>query len=259
MGMFTQIDYEEVYGQFAADGLVTGTKPTDTWTAKGKWGGPRDCPLGEGAPLLWGYPGGNSELLGAEGAGGLSWVHPITDCLSLIVFLLYLCRIQRLMLRDDSVWHRVATDIGRAQRLRRQVARKAAKSRAAQYTAQAAAKTTSAISKSTKKVLLAGQQVVGDGTAGAAVRVQAVWRGRTGRSNAALVAKDAAELDAQEEEAEAAGAASETTDAASAGEQPSRSSRISRALRLPPASEWWKTSAAEPARIDVMAKVRAQF
>ena len=38
MGMFTQIDYEEVYGQFAADGLVTGTKPTDTWTAKDNFG-----------------------------------------------------------------------------------------------------------------------------------------------------------------------------------------------------------------------------
>ena len=69
MGMFAaQIDYEYEYAAYEAAGLITGTDETSTWTVAAQWSD--RCPLGEGAPLLWGRPGGNSELLGAE---HLSW------------------------------------------------------------------------------------------------------------------------------------------------------------------------------------------
>ncbi len=101
MNVFTPIDYEADYAVYKAAGLVTGTSETDTWTANASWS--ERCPLGSGAPILWGRPGGNAELLGAP---YLSWVHVITDALSLSTFLIFLIRLQRLMLKDDSVINR---------------------------------------------------------------------------------------------------------------------------------------------------------
>ena len=73
---------------------------SSTWTVEGRWGGPHDCPLGEGAPLTWGRPGGNGELLGAP---HLSWLHVISDCVAVTVLVAFLCRSQRLMLRRDPL------------------------------------------------------------------------------------------------------------------------------------------------------------
>jgi len=94
------IDYKADYGPYEKMGMVSGTSPSSTWTVEGRWGGPHDCPLGEGAPLTWGRPGGNGELLGAP---HLSWLHVISDCVAVTVLVAFLCRSQRLMLRRDPL------------------------------------------------------------------------------------------------------------------------------------------------------------
>ena len=126
MGLMVEIDYEADYGPYRDEGMVTGIDPEmDKWTTKARWSD--KCSLGIGAPLLWGRPGGNCELLGAQ---SLSWAHPICDLLALIVFIVFLCRQQRLLLLDDTVFRRVSADARAAARVRKRLAARQAKNKA---------------------------------------------------------------------------------------------------------------------------------
>ena len=97
MGMFTEANYEAEYGAYVAAGQLTEATDDGVWTVNASFPG---CTLGVGAPLTWGKPGGSTDLLGAA---ELSWVHVVSDALSLTVFLIFLCRSQHLLLLHDSV------------------------------------------------------------------------------------------------------------------------------------------------------------
>ena len=105
MGLLFPFDYETEYARFVTETppMLTGTYLNSTWTHAGRWS--ERCPLGEGAPITWGKPGGNAEL---HGAPFLSWLHVATDAASLTIFLIFLSRVQRLMLQSDHVINSVA-------------------------------------------------------------------------------------------------------------------------------------------------------
>ena len=107
MGVFTTIDNDAEYSPFLAQGYITGTDPRNaTWTAAGSWPG---CGgLGEGANLYWGRAGGNGEL---SGAPRLSYTQVVCNLLAMLVIILFLVRMQRLLLRDGCVFARVAIDL----------------------------------------------------------------------------------------------------------------------------------------------------
>ena len=119
-GDATQEYWDAEYGALAAQGLVTGTNPRiDTWTANGSWPG---CGgLGTDAPLFWGRVGGNGELAGAP---TLAWIHVICDTLAVLLVVMFLVRLQRLMMQVGTVVaafplaHLVQREAGAAQQLR---------------------------------------------------------------------------------------------------------------------------------------------
>ena len=115
LGVFTATDFEAEYGAFVAAGQLTAAAETGVWTANATWPG---CTLGEGAPISWGKPGGNAELLGAP---ELSWTHVITDALSVVVFTLFLSRSQHLLLKRDTT-----IDVAAAYQASARIARAAA-------------------------------------------------------------------------------------------------------------------------------------
>ena len=107
MGVFTTIDFEAEYTPFLEQGYITGTDPTvDSWTAAGSWPGCNG--LGEGANLYWGRAGGNGEL---SGAPRLSYTQVICNLLAMLIIILFLVRMQRMLLRDGCVFARVAVDL----------------------------------------------------------------------------------------------------------------------------------------------------
>ena len=237
MGMLTPApNLTAEYQTYFERGLVTGVTEADVWTSNASWS--ERCPLGDGAPLLWGRPGGNAELLGAP---YLSVVHVATDSLTLLVFLVYLCRLQRLSIKDDSIMAQIAGDTNR-------------KKRAGRYGGKvyhAAGMIAGAVKRTT---------IVGVAHASlAASRLQAVARSRAARRQFRALSEARDEAQGRLGTASVGRKRAHTIAAVgivtkTAAVKGWRGAQRRMRLKLPPVSAWWSSAAAAPARLDMVAK-----
>lgn len=309
MGMLTPApNLAAEYGEYYAAGLVTGVSPTDTWTANASWpksnGG--HCPLGDGAPLMWGRPGGNAELLGAP---YLSVVHVVTDALVLLTFLIFLCRLQRLMLKDDTVMNQIAADLSKGSRgtskknglqLSRAVGGLAEVLKRSAGGVQAAVRLQAAIRsrkarrefralsearESAKHSSKESAQEGGECESGSQRRDAVDARLSAGEDASKATNRTSARARAAEAESRGGGGARAKISPADGGSGGSdrgsdraggaggrmrrrtisdvakgaarggiRGLKVRMRLALPPVSGWWRSPAAEPARVDMVAK-----
>lgn len=99
------INFTEEYTQFVDAGLLSSIDPiTGVWTE----GWPGCGSLGVNAPLFTGRVGGNGELAGAP---RLTMIHVVCDSIAMLIFVIFIVRLQRAMLLDGDVFGKIATEL----------------------------------------------------------------------------------------------------------------------------------------------------
>ena len=255
-------DIEAEYRTFFERGLITGLTKEDTWTANASWS--ETCPLGDGAPLFWGRPGGNAELLGAP---YLSVVHVVSDSASLLVFVIFLIRLQRLSLKEDAVIEEIAETTSTSDSRRSRWVRYERAWKVLNSTKISIASTMSNIASSAKRISGLGTVAsrinkIDPAFDAAAPNASAAGQD-TDRMCATSVASTSCNGDASADMSPDADASTEAKeyplqeldDDSLIVSNASKRKRWQRfELRLPPVSQWWRSSAAAPVRTDMVAR-----